>query len=578
MGGCLLSVSCTVAIIVLLPYLDDQPLSKWKWVMGPNTFISTLITIAKTSMLLPVAECLSQLKWRHFWLKSRPLAEIEAFDEASRGPWGAFVFPWKTKLKSWIALMGALVMVGALTMEPLAQQIVSFETKTRMPPLNELKGSNKSGIYVAQAYNTESSPEIQDEPFEAAQVIQGAFFDGVFDVTRLMASSCANGNCTWPDFLSLGVCSKCEDITDASTHIDNNCTSPHDNTCVVRHFDGLSERYNTSYNVTMYNQTGNHLALGASWYANNVSDSNEYSDTGLMTKFVLGRFDKYWRPTDNDRDGKPDYIRGTPEITECRINWCAKLYQNFSYHNTTDSYMPYNYSRWDLPLTRQEVSSQSETVVYTLDFAQTAQRYPSLNLTPSGLDRVYDDTFGAPQPGGGRFFEVGKNDFLVTSYFFGDMLAFALLDLPYTPATKFEQIFGRAFLHRLSVPVAFAAVADGITSQVQMAVDARWGRQRYFVEAQAVVAETYVKIRKRWFIVPAVLVLLSVVFLVVTLMASGMNDAPSWKSGTLPLLFHGLDGWGEFDDEEGKMMQARAKGMRTKLKRNNEGMIKFLKV
>ncbi|GME61821.1 hypothetical protein GTA08_BOTSDO04686 [Neofusicoccum parvum] len=426
MGGCLLSVSCTVAIIVLLPYLDDQPLSKWKWVMGPNTFISTLITIAKTSMLLPVAECLSQLKWRHFWLKSRPLAEIEAFDEASRGPWGAFVFPWKTKLKSWIALMGALVMVGALTMEPLAQQIVSFETKTRMPPLNELKGFNDSGIYVAQAYNTESSPEIQDEPFEAAQVIQGAFFDGVFD--------------------------------------------------------------------------------------------------------------------------------------------------------TTDSYMPYNYSRWDLPLTRQEVSAESETVVYTLDFAQTAQRYPSLNLTPSGLDRVYDDTFGAPQPGGGRFFEVGKNDFLVTSYFFGDMLAFALLDLPYTPATKFEQIFGRAFLHRLSVPVAFAAVADGITSQVQMAVDARWGGQRYFVEAQAVVAETYVKIRKRWFIVPAVLVLLSVVFLVVTLMASGMNDAPSWKSGTLPLLFHGLDGWGEFDDEEGKMMQARAKGMRTKLKRNNEGMIKFLKV
>lgn len=156
MGGCALSVCCTIVIVVLLPYLDDKPLSQWHWVMGPNTFISTLITITKSSMLLPVAECLSQLKWRHFWLQSHPLAEIEAFDEASRGPWGAMLFAWRTKFKSRIALMGAFVMIGALAMEPLAQQIVQFETRYQRPPLDDLRAEERSSIVVAQAYNLQT--------------------------------------------------------------------------------------------------------------------------------------------------------------------------------------------------------------------------------------------------------------------------------------------------------------------------------------------------------------------------------------------------------------------------------------
>ncbi|KAF2086180.1 hypothetical protein K490DRAFT_17586, partial [Saccharata proteae CBS 121410] len=87
-GGMILSLACMAAIIAVLPYMDNRPLSEFKLSIAPNTLISTFITIAKTAMLLPVAEGISQLKWVYFQTRSRPLDELDRFDEASRGPWG----------------------------------------------------------------------------------------------------------------------------------------------------------------------------------------------------------------------------------------------------------------------------------------------------------------------------------------------------------------------------------------------------------------------------------------------------------------------------------------------------------
>lgn len=123
LGGITLSVSCMIAILILLPYLDDLSLNDWHFLMAPNTMISTCITVAKTSMLLSVAEGISQSKWQYFKKGGTPLRELDIFDGASRGPWGALMFlrHMVTKRRALLAVLGAFVVISSLTMEPFAQ-------------------------------------------------------------------------------------------------------------------------------------------------------------------------------------------------------------------------------------------------------------------------------------------------------------------------------------------------------------------------------------------------------------------------------------------------------------------------
>lgn len=232
--------------------------------------------------------------------------------------------------------------------------------------------------------------------------------------------------------------------------------------------------------------------------------------------------------------------------------------------------MPYDYTGYKLPLTRKKVDPESETVVYTIDPAAKE------NLPDTDLDKIYDETF--KQNNDEKIFEVNKNDYVVLSRFLGDMLGFHLRDTDYDPAQRFPHLIGRALLLKHKIPAVFDMVANGMSIPVQQYPDNRNRSNQHFVDAIAMEAKTCIHIWKRWFIVPGALVLLSMLFLTLTLINNLKNEAPSWKSATLPLLFHGLDGWDEYNDDEVKMMLARAKGMLTKLEENEEGNLKFVKV
>lgn len=57
------SIACTAAMIIVLIKFDGKVLSSWAWYISPNAVISILSTGSKAAMILPVAECISQLKW-----------------------------------------------------------------------------------------------------------------------------------------------------------------------------------------------------------------------------------------------------------------------------------------------------------------------------------------------------------------------------------------------------------------------------------------------------------------------------------------------------------------------------------
>ena len=81
----LLAAASLVVIIIVLAIFNGVPLANWHSSITLNTLVNVLSTIGQIAILVPVAESISQLKWL-WYRRSRAIGDMEAFDEASRGP------------------------------------------------------------------------------------------------------------------------------------------------------------------------------------------------------------------------------------------------------------------------------------------------------------------------------------------------------------------------------------------------------------------------------------------------------------------------------------------------------------
>ena len=98
-GSLLLSIICTAGVLVLLWKYDNKPLPHWYGITF-NSAISYLSDVAKTALLYPVAESMSQLKWVWFWNPTKPrvMDDLETYNQASRDPFGSIAMLCKPRL------------------------------------------------------------------------------------------------------------------------------------------------------------------------------------------------------------------------------------------------------------------------------------------------------------------------------------------------------------------------------------------------------------------------------------------------------------------------------------------------
>lgn len=86
-----MSAICMCGMATVLALFNNQPLpARWPGGITLNAYISVFSGAAKFLMALPLDSALGQLKW--LWFRSsrrRSLIDLERFDNASRGPWGA---------------------------------------------------------------------------------------------------------------------------------------------------------------------------------------------------------------------------------------------------------------------------------------------------------------------------------------------------------------------------------------------------------------------------------------------------------------------------------------------------------
>lgn len=308
------STACVIAITILSSRLDGTWLSKWTLFLQPSTTFSILSTAAQSSMMLVVAEVLSQLKWLQMSLpKTRSATDLATFDSASRGPLGSLrlFYLWKPQpsMLPPMVYAASLITIAALAMGPFTQQIISIQAdnwvsndgmNSTIPVTNYYRHQPEAtGISLFADENGSVGIGLGNTAgLEVAPDIQGAFYNGCYNLGKSFIDfSCPSSNCSWETFDSLGICSTCQNVTKiaqitGAPNVGVNVTTP----------GGWSTFFEAYGQVQAI---ANNSLFGSTW---------DTLSADLVSLIIVQR------PNELLEDG---YI-----ITECSIQWCAKQYSN----------------------------------------------------------------------------------------------------------------------------------------------------------------------------------------------------------------------------------------------------------
>ncbi|KAI2614861.1 hypothetical protein GGR54DRAFT_321220 [Hypoxylon sp. NC1633] len=205
----LISWAAVGAMMGVLAWYNERALPEWPYYITLNALIALLATIATASMSVSLQNGLSQLKWIRFKDAQAPLADMEVFDEASRGTWGALKLLTSAR-GGFLGSFGAVVAIVALALGPFAQQVVTYQT--RAVETQQGASINRALNYTgALPSNTSSTGFVPILPLKSA-VYNGLFAENGRPGAAL-AFECQSGNCTWDTYETLAVCHECVDLT-----------------------------------------------------------------------------------------------------------------------------------------------------------------------------------------------------------------------------------------------------------------------------------------------------------------------------------------------------------------------------
>ena len=170
-----------------------------------HTIVAWLAAVAKLALAIPLAECIGQAKWALFNNRRR-LTDLDYADAASRNAFGALA--WILRFRGGVVVnLGAALVVAAVAFEPAMQHLVRYH----------LVQVDVGGARLA--VNTDYSPSRgfgRGLIFATPQVVLWGAYSAILGQAVQATASCPTGNCTIPAATStVGICSKCTDVTDS---------------------------------------------------------------------------------------------------------------------------------------------------------------------------------------------------------------------------------------------------------------------------------------------------------------------------------------------------------------------------
>lgn len=341
--------------------------------------------------------------------------------------------------------------------------------------------------------------------------------------------SCPTNSCSWQtSAATIGLCSSCTNVTSATNKNCSNFVPP------------LGE---TMCNYT----TPRGLRLATRYWAGDAqagyqtricTDARAEGNQSLVTFASLTM-------TDTITTGFVTYT----DVSECTIDWCARVYRNASttgrqFLASVDQY-PLLYSgSWK----NSSILGPVQPEFITL---QAEPRFPA------GLN----STFTVQRTNANSLAE-----FLVRALRSGNLTQVS--GGATVPGETPSFSFGAAMIDQPSIP----SIADKLAVSLTNAIRGLTTMDTQQAVGQSSTTTQYIHVRWPWLILPSIIVLLGILLLAATIDQSRRSGVAIWKSSPLALLFHPLQGWSHADLDHVAVpgMEKSAKAMPAQLTKDRE--------
>ncbi|KAI0913053.1 hypothetical protein F4823DRAFT_103363 [Ustulina deusta] len=205
----MIALGAVGSMMGILAKFNGHALPEWPYYITLNALIAILAAVTTAAMNISLQNSMSQLKWVRFKESRTRLSDMEAFDEASRGTWGAIKLLF-TLRGGFLGSFGATVSIIVLFLGPFAQQIATYQTR-------EVESLESASVSRALNYTGALPGKTSSTGFVPILPLKSAVYNGLFAENgrpgAALAFECQSGNCTWDPYDTLGVCAQCVDLT-----------------------------------------------------------------------------------------------------------------------------------------------------------------------------------------------------------------------------------------------------------------------------------------------------------------------------------------------------------------------------
>ncbi|PVH92340.1 hypothetical protein DM02DRAFT_700264 [Periconia macrospinosa] len=583
--ACCVSIITFVFTIVFLRSFDGKPQPEWPYGITLNSAMSLFSIVIKSLILVPVVECISQLMWISYSLHAQSLEKFTKYDAASRGPWGSFKFLWSTKARE-LACLGALLTILTAAIDPTIQQMLVIRTRST-------NQGNTAFIPRAQSF-LKSGPDDGSLEFAMKDMgLMGSVYAALYAVQTGSSSifevlpTCPTGSCTFPAFVSLAVCTRCKDLTEA---VETTCSRNHD----ITH-PAFNNSKTCQYNVSDHSEKDNYsVAIKQTFFSLSAGfeTTSEYTTASdLMKTFsppsigcssrrrqvpLAGEF---LHVTTIKGETKPNQTTSI-EATACTMSLCSNHYEasvvdgklletiteseklvldptlvpSPGWLNTRDPYFIFHDS--------QGLNYTVPRTVYGNLSLWLRGKFDFNNVQPFEVkeDPLNENYTKASISGYMNLESYGKED--IINLFLANDTKSHLTRLSKAITTyirsqsKEDQMYPSIYEKptNISIEASFAGPVEGFTQTIEVYVAVRWA----------------------WLSFSGVLLVVTWAFFILVMISSAKKSVVVWKTSPLALLYHGLhaDSVRELrGDVEEKTMNLTAKQIKVQLRDSGSGLM-----
>ncbi|OQE35466.1 hypothetical protein PENCOP_c013G05881 [Penicillium coprophilum] len=509
-GSAMLSVVGLVLLVAFLVKINATPYANWQYTASPNTIVSIIITITKSALLVSVSACLSQLKWNLFH-DSTSLYNLQAIDQASRGPWGSLEVLLRglcgSKMGS-LTYVGAFLTVLALAVDPFAQQILTFPSRT-VPALNAT-----ALIQSAHEYYSLEGQEYSDIFQGLAPSLLTSILSGLSQTNSPLEPQCDSSSCKFSEFVTFGLCSECEDVT-AETY--QKCHAYEDSMVWSSEYAAFKEipvncsyqsPNNFSFDIGLLDVLALQYLNGKltfdvnSWTSDPRHDGPVFDIQSPLVSFITTNYSTLILYTPSNVTAPPP----KPSVTECAIYYCERKYAASSYLS----------------------SNQSSRSAHVFDTQQLIPRD-----APDEHSYFTDSVHFGPPNGSETLsknlsYSIDHHTFSGFRDTMGDLFNSTLYDMSVGSGSSG---FNMATILRTG---NLGRLLDSMSTSVTDTLRASPRGNK--IHGQAYRVEIFIDVRWPWIILPAIVTLGSIALLLGTVMTSKQQNSVLWKSTVLPLV------------------------------------------